>query len=691
MSNTSSRDKITVKQLGSQGPRGFAGWTPVIVQIADGNRLVNLLQSYEGGTGVMPITLTNRIGKYQKADGTWTSNIAQAFDINSGGAANAALATTKANEAQAFAANAGTMAANAAGSANTATTKANEAVISANNAATANTNAQTAKTAAETAATTATTKAAEALNSANQSAASAASSSAVALGVSTGRNSISPSILLDFANTQQLDSRLVFTRASTATYFDRTGVLRTAPANVPRFDFEPETGESLGLLIEESRTNLNPVSENDVNFGGLVIGDQQYEISNKNSPYGVSGKVYKGTLTAVGNRFQQNIQHTSNSYYTASIFIAKTSDNRRVKVVLNVLGITTISDEVIFNSTSGAVINSSGSYTIKSCGNFWRIELSCTNISDNTLRTIVFQLYPQDAAGVGTIGSSVEWFGYQLESSSLKFATSYIPTFNSVVTRAADLCQFSPSLFNIFSKDEGSVLAIYKKLRFSFYNRLLGTNLGTAILSAGGSANQAGIFDGVNDVYSISQTPRTDYTKVVTSWKTGGTKKVSVDNSVPNSSQYNTFSAGVTNILIGYSASGQYFLNSTIKKIAYYPKQLSDTEMRELTTVKLSGETSNQLPSVGDLGGSAFMQIRSLLAMRMRSELNYNGTGAQVSYTIRRPYAFTLAVVNSNGSTTTTLPTANSDGTYTADTNYTLLHNAPVGTTLTLEIIPVLY
>ena len=32
--------------------------------------------------------------------------------------------------------------------------------------------------------------------------------------------------------------------------------------NEPRFDHDPSTGESKGLLIEESRTNLNTASEN---------------------------------------------------------------------------------------------------------------------------------------------------------------------------------------------------------------------------------------------------------------------------------------------------------------------------------------------------------------------------------------------------------------------------------------------
>ena len=51
-----------------------------------------------------------------------------------------------------------------------------------------------------------------------------------------------------------------FTRASTGTYFDATGLLKTAAIDEPRFEFDPATGEALGLLIEKSSTNYAPCS-----------------------------------------------------------------------------------------------------------------------------------------------------------------------------------------------------------------------------------------------------------------------------------------------------------------------------------------------------------------------------------------------------------------------------------------------
>lgn len=67
---------------------------------------------------------------------------------------------------------------------------------------------------------------------------------------------IRPTLDLNFAGSQTVDPRITFTRNSTATYFDKFGVMQTAGINQPRIDFNPATGECKGLLIEESRTNV---------------------------------------------------------------------------------------------------------------------------------------------------------------------------------------------------------------------------------------------------------------------------------------------------------------------------------------------------------------------------------------------------------------------------------------------------
>ena len=71
-----------------------------------------------------------------------------------------------------------------------------------------------------------------------------------------------PSLDLRFADNKSLvdavtGAQLVtFTRASSGTFVGSDGLIKTATTNEPRFDHNPTTGESLGLLVEEARTNV---------------------------------------------------------------------------------------------------------------------------------------------------------------------------------------------------------------------------------------------------------------------------------------------------------------------------------------------------------------------------------------------------------------------------------------------------
>jgi hypothetical protein len=62
-----------------------------------------------------------------------------------------------------------------------------------------------------------------------------------------------------------------FTRNSVGTYFDSAGVMQTATAHTPRFDYDPVTLQPKGLLIEEQRTNLLLQSQNFNAVGWNVI------------------------------------------------------------------------------------------------------------------------------------------------------------------------------------------------------------------------------------------------------------------------------------------------------------------------------------------------------------------------------------------------------------------------------------
>ncbi len=76
-----------------------------------------------------------------------------------------------------------------------------------------------------------------------------------------------PSLDLNFARDKSLidsvsgNNSITFTRNSIGTYVGSDGLIKTAGINEPRFDHNPVTGESLGLLVEEERSNFALISQ----------------------------------------------------------------------------------------------------------------------------------------------------------------------------------------------------------------------------------------------------------------------------------------------------------------------------------------------------------------------------------------------------------------------------------------------
>ena len=98
---------------------------------------------------------------------------------------------------------------------------------------------------------------------------------------------ISPSLSLNFARSKTLDPRITFSRTSTATRVNEQGLVEVVSADIPRFDhsYDPVSGtvRSLGLLIEESRTNLVTHSTTDFNYS---IAGQSIATANDVAPDG---------------------------------------------------------------------------------------------------------------------------------------------------------------------------------------------------------------------------------------------------------------------------------------------------------------------------------------------------------------------------------------------------------------------
>jgi hypothetical protein len=240
---------------------------------------------------------------------------------------------------------------------------------------------------------------------------------------------------------------LQFTRNTIGTYVDENGIIQTAAAGEPRYTYDPVTGEELGLLVEESRTNLHLQSQDFSTW----IGDGTTPTSN-------SGLAPDGTNTAnlIQEKAETNSHYlqkpdasvTSGTTYTFSVFLKKGSGATAPDwIVLAFSGNGFPGNGAVFNIATGELGNTAvavgqviSSGISEFPGGWYRCHVTVTADETRNSSGIIGFNNNQNTAGLlsyaGQTTSDVYAWGAQLEAGS--FPSSYIPTSGSTVTRDPD-------------------------------------------------------------------------------------------------------------------------------------------------------------------------------------------------------------------------------------------------------------
>jgi hypothetical protein len=275
--------------------------------------------------------------------------------------------------------------------------------------------------------------------------------------------SVRPTLDLDFANSKTLDPRITFTRASGGSYVGADGLIKYAGVNEARFDHDPVTGESLGLLIEESRQNLLTYSE-DFGSGSWSKLNCSANTTNILSPSGsqstnifVPDQMQSNNLIAI---VRNGVPVVSNNTYTLSLYIKNGGYNNLVLFVDNIkssgpartgaLYRMTGTSGVSFSSSNLNTANVDTTHSIQKINNDWYKIFLTFPVETNSIG-VNFRFTNNGVGYINTNGdgtSGIYIWGAQLEQGA--FPTSYIPTLGSTRTRALDSALITGKNFTDF-------------------------------------------------------------------------------------------------------------------------------------------------------------------------------------------------------------------------------------------------
>lgn len=385
-----------------------------------------------------------------------------------------------------------------------------------------------------------------------------------------------------------------FTRASTATYVDEDGLIAVAPTGTPRLDYPLIDGvvqETPSLLLEPSRTNELTYSE-DFSNGYWIKSRASITSTSTINPSGSasSSYIYDDNTNGTHKIYSGTFSVTSGQNQSVSIFAkAGTLSTFRIKFARfdeADIGFT----EVIFDLENGT--SSSAEGTIIDYGNGW-YRCIITDTVNYTGLARVF-LYLKDGVYTGTGTDYIEIWGVQAETNA-SYATSYIPTAGSTVTRSAETCNGAGTSAD-FNDSEGVLFAEMSALADDLTGRFISINDGSGSdrITIGFSTTSNLIFGNCHDG-GASQGFLSITTDTVNSNKIAYKYKQNDFALWFNGFEIGTDTSGTTptglnELSFDNGSAGNTFEGNT-KQLITFKQALTDAELEDLT----SWDTFNEM------------------------------------------------------------------------------------------------
>jgi hypothetical protein len=382
---------------------------------------------------------------------------------------------------------------------------------------------------------------------------------------------------------------------STATTYTRNNGGRFPP----RFDYDPVTLAPKGILIEEQRVNLLTYSEQFDNAAWSKI-NSTITPDATTSPDGTvdAEKLIAADGIAIASCSIRSASISKSAVATTYTYTAyaKASEFNRVRLYIQDAATTANISDVTVSLVDGSITSaartigtfSSASAVVLNAGaGWWRVCLTFTSSTETALFARIYTADSTATTGNGTSGLFI--YGAQLEAGS--FATSYIPTVASQVTRARDVCgivapNFAP-WYNqsegtfVVSYDVGSTASALPKTTAVVHdgttsNRIYGyLNVGgpPVVLVTTGGAVQASLVAASVSADTVNQMAFAYRDNDVALSSNGGAVLTDTSATMPT----------VDQLGIGGFTPTAAFLNGHIRSVRYYPVRLADFQLQALS------------------------------------------------------------------------------------------------------------
>ena len=402
------------------------------------------------------------------------------------------------------------------------------------------------------------------------------------------------------AQLEQRSTATAYTPTTTAAITNYIPVLQTAASGVARFDCNPVTRESLGLLIEESRTNLVTYS---AAFDNAAWAKTNATITTAAgiAPDGTQTvqNLIETATSAAHSVFQGVITVVSGTTYTLSFYAKRRGRDCQLTFNSTEFGSVQYANFDLTLGTVSAV--AVGTATITPVGNsFYRCTFTApaTSAGSNSGFSIILintTTATRNPSYTGGGYSGLYIWGAQLEAGS--FATSYIPTVASQVTRAADSASMTGTNFSSwYGASAGTVYSEFDKLSASSTSTL-------ATIYGGNNTSAIEITITTTGVLNFTlRQPSGTFSNSIGSTTTVLTGKAAVSFGANTTTPY--VGVGAINGSYGQFGTGSYvpnpnmnslyignratftdqYANGHLKRIAYYPVALTSTELIGLTS-----------------------------------------------------------------------------------------------------------